>query len=136
MISKTPESIVIDTNVVSYIFNQNTEAAYYIEVMSGSQLVVSFQTLEELWFGAYSKGWGTRRQIELEQYLQRYEVIWPDSELINLCARLRHERKAVGRVMGQADAWIAATALLLDCPLASSDRDFRGIPDLDLIQAA
>ena len=41
---------------------------------------------------------------------------------------------ALDREMGQADAWIAATALLLDCPLASSDRDFLGHPNLELIR--
>ena len=136
MISKASGSIVIDTNVVSHIFNRNNEAAYYIEKMHDSQWIISFQTLEELWYGAYSKGWGSRRKTELAHHLERYKVIWPDEKLVYICARLRQERKSVGRVMGQADAWIAATALSMDCPLASSDRDFSGIPELDLIQAA
>ena len=128
--------IVIDTNVVSYIFNQDNRARFYISQMRGIRWVISFQTLEEVWYGAYLRGWGITRRRELELHMRRYDVVWPDSDLVDVCARLRHERRSVGRAMSHADAWIAATALLLDCPLASSDQDFRGIPELELIQAA
>lgn len=128
--------MVIDTNVVSYIFNQDDRAIFYINKMRGIRGIISFQTLEEVWYGAYSRGWGTTRRRELELHMRRYDVVWPDSDLVDVCARLCHERRSVGRVMSHADAWIAATALLLDCPLASSDQDFRGIPELELIQAA
>ena len=37
--------------------------------------------------------------------------------------------------MSTADAWIAATAIRLGCPLATHDRDFSGIDGLELIQA-
>ena len=40
-----------------------------------------------------------------------------------------------GRRLSVADAWIAATALYLGCPLATHDRDFIGIPNLRLITA-
>jgi len=33
-----------------------------------------------------------------------------------------------------ADAWIAATALLLECPLASHDGDFADIPGIELLR--
>ena len=111
-------------------------ADFYRDHISGLHLLISFQTSEELWYGAYKGRWRERRQGVLNHHLQQYEIIWPDSDLVEVCARLRHERRSVGRVMSHADAWIAATALLLDCPLASSDQDFRGIPELELIQAA
>ena len=132
-----PESpVVVDTNVVSSFIREDELADFYWDHISEMHLLVSFQTVEELWFGAYKRRWGARRLDVLKHHLQQYEVIWPDSNLVDMCARLRHERRSVGREMGQADAWIAATALLLDCPLASSDRDFLGIPELELIQAA
>ena len=101
---------------------------------------ISFQTLEELWYGAYTKGWGDRRKNELALHLEQYEIIWPSSELVTteVCARLRSERKSVGREMRESDAWIAATAIMLGCgwALASHDHDFSDIPDLELIQAS
>lgn len=127
--------VLLDTSVASYIFTKHEKAAYYIERIQGHTIVISFQTLEEMWFGALKNEWGVRRKSELAAYLQRHRIIWPDRSLAEECARLRSERERAGRKLELADAWIAATAILLDCPLASHDRDFSGIPNLSLIQA-
>ena len=128
--------VVLDTNVVSYIFSADARVRYYAARVRGRRVFISFQTLEELWYGVYSRGWGRRRINELALHLEQYEVIWPTPELVEICARLRSERKSVGRAMQEPDAWIAATALLLRCPLASHDRDFSGVPGLEIIQTA
>ena len=125
--------VVLDTNVVSYIFNGDPRARDYASRIQGHRVFVSFQTLEELWYGAYSGGWGRRRRSELARHLDHYQVIWSSLELVQICARLRSERKAEGRALREADAWIAATAILLDCPLASRDRDVSGISGLTVI---
>ena len=127
--------IVLDSVVISYIYNMDTRATYYLDRIEGLRAFISFQTLEESWKGAYSRGWGDRQKKELQQYLDQYEVIWPSRGLVDQCARLRSERERAGRSMSPADAWIAATALYLGCPLASHDRGFLGIPNLDLIQS-
>ena len=127
--------IVLDTNVVSYIFSGDDRARYYIEQIRGRRALISFQTLEELWYGAFAKGWGERRMHELVRHLEQYEIVWAGPKLAKVCARLRSERRAVGREMNSADAWIAATAILLKCPLASHDGDFSEIPGLELIQS-
>ena len=45
--------IVLDTSVVSYIFRRDDGASFYLEQARGHRAVISFQTLEELWHGAY-----------------------------------------------------------------------------------
>ncbi len=45
-------SIVLDSNIVSYIFNRNPIARYYVERLRGARQYISFQTLEEAWYGA------------------------------------------------------------------------------------
>ena len=127
--------VVVDTNVISYVFGGDYRAHFYLEQIRGRRVLISFQTLEELWYGAYSGRWGDRRKNDLARHLEQYEVIWPNPEIVELCARLRSERRATGQDLQKADDWIAATAISLDCPLASHDRDFSGIPDLQLIQA-
>jgi len=126
--------VVLDTSVVSILLRADPAAAYYIGEIRGLRAVVSFQTLEELWFGAVKNGWGSQRQSQLRQYLEQYEVVWATPELVNLSANLRNEREQAGCRLSTGDAWIAATALMLKCPLASHDRDFEGIPDLQLIR--
>ena len=134
MTSSRP-AVALDTNIVSYIFNQDRRAGYYEERLRGSRYVISFQTLEESWYGAYRDGWGVRRMNSLARHLEDYEIIWPNADMVEICAHLRSERRVAGRELGVADAWIAATALFVDCPLASHDRIFRGIPGLELVQA-
>ena len=56
------------------------------------------------------------------------------SELVEISARLRSERERSGRRLNTADAWIAATAIMLGCPLASHDGDFLDIPNLALVR--
>ena len=127
--------IVIDTNIVSFIFGRDDRARYYLERIQGLRAIISFQTLEEMWYGAYSNGWGERRRSELARNLDQYETVWTNPELTHTCARLRSERRSAGREMPMADAWIAATAIMLECPLASHDHGFADIPQLELVQA-
>lgn len=127
--------ILLDTSVVSYLFGRQPRAAFYRERIRGEPAAIAFQTLEELLYGAYVAGWGARRMTELRDHLASYEVIWPDRRTVELSAILRGERRARGRALDTADAWIAATALSLDCPLASHDRDFSDIPGLKVIRA-
>ena len=110
-------------------------AEYYLPHLQGREVVISFQTQEETLFGAYLAGWGERRMDDLKRQMDQYQVLWPNPDLVDLCARLRAERRSAGREIEVADAWVAATALYLSCPLASHDGDFDEIPNLQLIRA-
>ena len=127
--------IVLDTSVVSLIFRQDPRRGFYLPHLADERTVIAFQTVEEAWFGAYRAGWGARRRNELALHLAQYEVVWPDPETVDISANLRVEREQAGRRLNNADAWIAATALRLSCPLAADDGDFDDIPNLTLIQA-
>ena len=72
------DRVVLDSNVVSYIFNRNPTAHYYRIRLQGARQFISFQTLEEAWYGAHSRGWGASRLQDLSSHLRRYEIIWPD----------------------------------------------------------
>ena len=88
--------VVVDTNVISYVFGGDSRGYFYLEHIRGRRALISFQTLEELWYGAYSGGWGDRRKNDLARHLEQYEAIWPNPEIVDLCARLRSERKEAG----------------------------------------
>lgn len=132
------EYVVLDTSVVSILFNEADDERYasYQERLAGRRGLISFQTLEELLFGMRGSGWGDARKRRLREHIDRYEVVWPGAEtdLVDISARLRDDLKRMGRTLDAADAWIAATALMRQCPLASDDRDFRQIAGLPLIQ--
>ena len=127
--------VVCDTSVVSIIYRQSPPALFYEERLQGKRVVISFQTLEELYAWPLKNGWGEERQKDLMAHLRQYEVIWPDENLAFASARLRVEREGAGSRLNAADAWIAATALWLRCPLATHDADFQDIPGLELLRA-
>lgn len=129
-----PPTVVLDTSVVSIIYGGGDLAPYYSERIKDENPAISFQTLEELWFGAVKNGWGTRRMNGLMRHIDQYEVVWPTPDIVEVCAALRAERENSGRRLDTADAWIAATAIMLGCPLATHDNDFDGIPNLEIIK--
>ena len=131
MMLNTPERVVVDTSVVSILFRGHSDVRYeyYYQRIGESLKTISFQTLEELWFGAYLRNWGRNRARGFEDHINGYEVVWPDEELVDISATLRSETRKLGRELTSADAWIAATAIMMDCPLASDDRDFDAVSD-------
>ena len=134
MASPDTPMVVLDTSVVSIIYNSDSRSPYYEDRIKGHRAVISFQTLEELLFGAYKAGWEERRENELRRHVEQYEVIGANAALADISARLRSERRKAGRKLKTADAWIAATAIMLNCPLATDNGDFDGIPNLEIIK--
>ncbi len=125
--------VVLDTSVVSIIYNGDQRAQFYQAEIVGLRPVISFQTLEELLIWPIRNRWGNRRRNELMRHIDQYEVIWPSLDLVHTSAQLRDQMERAGRRLDTADAWIAATAILLECHLASDDQDFSRVPNLSLI---
>ena len=57
--------IVLDTSVVSLVFKGDPRSGFYLPHMAGQRTVVSFQTVEGMWYGAYKAGWGARQKTSL-----------------------------------------------------------------------
>ena len=126
--------IVLGTDVASYIFNWHTLAQQYVNAVSGSDLILSFMSVAELRMGAMSDGWGGQRRLLLEQFLHGFELFYPADDLCTVWARVRADGRAAGRAISPQDAWIAATALALDAPLATNNRrDFENVRNLQLL---
>jgi tRNA(fMet)-specific endonuclease VapC len=84
--------------------------------------------------GAISAGWGNRKRALLEQFMQGFELSYADNDLCTIWARIRVDARAAGRFLSPQDAWIAATALALDAPLATNNRrDYNHIQNLRLL---
>ena len=126
--------IVVDTDVAYYLFNWHSAAQNYANALHGSELILSFMSVAELRMGAFSAGWGARRRLLLEQFMRGFELFYADNDLCTVWARIRTDARAMGRPMSPQDAWIAATALALDTPLATNNRrDFEHVQKLRLL---
>jgi tRNA(fMet)-specific endonuclease VapC len=126
--------IVVDTDVVSYIFNWHSRARIFVDALRGSELCLSFMSVAELRMGAISAGWGNRRRLLLERFIEGFELVYADNNLCSVWARIRADARVAGRVLSPQDAWIAATALALDVPLATNNlRDYEPVRNLRLL---
>ena len=110
--------LVIDTDVASFIFKWH-------------------MTVAEMRQGALDANWGTRKCDVLEIYLADFSVLQSDSLLCSTWAAVRNESVRKGRQMSSADAWIAATALVLWAPLVTNNpKHYRHLDKLQLVTAA
>lgn len=125
------EVVVVDTDVVSFLFKSDTRAEAYRQHLRGKTLALSFMTVAELYQWAYIRDWGERRLARLEERLHSYVVVPYDNELCRHWARICVERQRLGEPISVQDAWIAATALRHGCPVVTHNRgDFANIMGL------
>ncbi|HVF56042.1 MAG TPA: PIN domain-containing protein [Pyrinomonadaceae bacterium] len=126
--------LVIDTDVLSFIFRNDSRAALYTPHLFGQVLAISFQTRAEMLRGALSANWGERRRQQLNLWLRKYAVVHSSDDLCLRWAEALAAARRAGRPIAAADAWIAATALLLDVPLVTHNAsDYAGVDGLMVI---
>lgn len=97
-----PVAVVVDTGVYGAGLSRKSEplAARYARHLVGRRLVLSFQTVAELRFGALNAGWGTRKRADLEVRLARAAVVGVDDALASAYAQLRHACVQAGHALG------------------------------------
>lgn len=126
--------ILCDTDVVSYVFNNHTQAQFFLPYFKNKTLALSFMSVAQLFYGAYHADWGISRLSKLENHLKNYVVLPYD---YNVCLKWAEIRKGLendGKSIEQGDCWIAASALKYDCALATNNsRHFIYINELPLI---
>ena len=97
-----------------------------MDIVRGSELIVSFMTVAEMRQGALDANWGPRKCAVLEAYIADFSVLHSDSLLCSTWAAVKSESKQNGRRISSADAWIAATALVLSALLVT--KQSQGLP--------
>src|ERR1700730_8910915 len=108
--------VVLDTDVVSFLFKCDSRAQSYIQDLHNRQWLVSLMTEAELQQWALLANWNAQR-ISLRTFLQRFAVIPSSRDLVLKWAEVMVAGRRSGRRIENADAWIAATALLYEAPL-------------------
>lgn len=128
------DAVLLDTDVLSFFAKNDTRAAAYEPAIAGRQLCISFQTVAELQLWALVRRWGASRRAELDALLASHIVLHDDADLARRWADITAHRRRIGRPIECGDAWIAATALRHDIPLATHNAgDYEHIHGLKLI---
>ncbi len=130
---------ILDSDVFSDVF-KSPESARYPRYVRGVVPALTFVSVAEVYFGAYSAQWGDAKMRELETRLGRMLVLPYDEDLPRACAGLRAEALRRGHPLAQAvhanDLWIAACAVHYGAPVLTGNvRHFAGLPGLDVIAA-
>ena len=125
--------VLVDTNIVSYIFKGGALADEYERLLVGYDVRVSFATSAELQYWAEKNRWGARRRLRLRVFLANYPEVPYHKYMAELCAKLMVECEHAGRRIDWPDAWIATTALWYDATLVTHDLGFLHIPRLRVI---
>jgi tRNA(fMet)-specific endonuclease VapC len=130
-------SVLLDTDVFSFLFKGDTRAAVYERDLQGVQVCLSFQSVAELRYWSIIKRWGDSRRSSLEAALARCVLLPYDDGLSRAWAQITAHRRQLGRPIECGDAWIAATALRHGIPLITHNAaDYRDVPALGLVTHA
>lgn len=126
--------VVLDTNVVSYLFKSDTRGDLYKRHIEGKLQLIAAQTFAELELMPLNNNWGNKRYRELHIYMKKLVFVEANEEISLLWAKVQAHAKRVGRPISVGDSWIAATALAYDAPLVTHDlNDFKNVPGLTVI---
>jgi tRNA(fMet)-specific endonuclease VapC len=125
--------MLLDTNIISYMFKGDTRAQLYEQHLTGQTLFVSFMTVSELYRWPFEKNWGEQKKQGLVLFLKNFAVLPYDEGLAWTWAELVG-RTCRGRQMALQDSWIAATALRHRMPIVTHNRrHFENVPGLTVI---
>ena len=127
--------VLVDTDVLSFLLKNDTRAQFFEHYLLHKSVAISFITVAELYHWAYIRLWGSTRILDMETRIKNYVVLPYDYSLCQQWAKIRAECATNGHpIDDDNDCWIASTALVYDCALATNNRKhFQYIKGLTLI---
>jgi predicted nucleic acid-binding protein len=129
--------VVVDTDVVSFLFKNDSRAQLYLPLMRNRDLLVSFMTEAELEQWILVAKWGAERVGRFRIFMTGFASVPSSRDLILQWAEVMVVARANGRRIEAADAWIAATALLYGATLITHNpKDYLGVPGLVVLSCS
>ena len=126
--------VVVDTDVVSFLFKNHPLAMAYQTLLAGRPLAISLISLAEIEYGMEVKNWGSPRRDLMRRFLARFTLLRPDAKSAIVWALIRSNCERKGRPIAFADAWIAASAVQLNVPLATHNvGDYSAVDGLTIL---
>ena len=113
--------VVLDTDVVSYLFKNNPAAKRFRPVLQNRCTALAFVSVAELYKWTIKCHWSAQNVNQLEAALRKHVVVPYDHDLAWAWARVVAQCENVGRPIAPSDAWIAATALRHDVELLTNN---------------
>lgn len=123
---------VLDTNlVISCLRGKSAEAMRRLHAVSAAEVFIPSQVLAELLLGAAKSAKPVEHRQKVEAFIAPFAVLWPTMATVERYVSIRAELESHGHAIGEADFWIAATALVQDAAVVTNNVDeFSRIPGL------
>lgn len=132
----TPSQVVVDTDVASFRFKNDSRSGLYRPHLADRQVILSFMGVAELQAWARERNWGAARLRRLAEYLSSFRVQHSDGILCDWWAAVRATARRSGSPISVSDAWIAATAVRYGLPLVTHNpTDYADVSGLHVITA-
>jgi tRNA(fMet)-specific endonuclease VapC len=126
--------LVVDTDVISFLFKQDTRADLYKPHLQGQLLLISPMTRAELEAWALEHSWGQTRREAMRVHLKQFMLVPFQEALCLKWAEATDSARRRRRSINSSDAWVAAVALHYDVPLVTHNKsDYLGVVNLKLV---
>lgn len=127
------ERYLLDTSTVSDIIVENAASVRHLMAASPDGISISTISEAELLFGAARRNRSKRIVTAIDAFLRRVAVVPWDSAAARHYAELRLNLESAGTPLSAMDLLIAAHAMALQAALVTSDRAFRHVRGLRVV---
>jgi len=125
------EKIALDTNIVIDIFNNKKNI---IDALNDYQTIYLPVTVcGELLFGAKNSARSQENEQKCIDFIDSCYLLNIHELIAQEYAATRKKLKNKGKPIPENDIWIAATCIVNNIPLVTSDSDFNYVDDLVLV---
>ncbi len=122
----------LDTNTIVFCLRgKSAKTMNRLRAATASDVRVPMQVLAELRLGAEKSAKPIENRHLVDAFVKPYAVLWPDESILEHYISIRCSLEAIGKSIGEADLWIAATARANgDIVVTNNTDEFGRVPGL------
>jgi tRNA(fMet)-specific endonuclease VapC len=122
----------LDTNTVVFCLRgKSAKTMNRLRATLIADVRVPMQVLAELHLGAAKSAKPVENRRLVDAFVKPYAVLWPDECIMEHYIAIRCSLEAIGKSIGKADLWIAATARAKgDVVVTNNISEFGRVPGL------